>query len=122
MKKYNTGLSNIIPFIEDGRWYLKLIYKYEDKKGKHTVVIPKATIPFAQGRLPHVNIQTYCNSLSMSDYPYIECDDRMTLYESINDLASDRGVKAPAYYFDIITEYASREMTLARSRKNSDTK
>ena len=112
MKKYNTELSNIIPFTEDGDWYLKLIYKYEDKKGKHTVVIPKAAIPFVQGRLPHVNMQTYCNSLYMPDYPYIECDDRMILHESVNSLASDRGVKEPAYYFDIITEYATREMTL----------
>lgn len=112
MVKYNTELSNIIPFTEDGDWYLKLIYKYEDKKGKHTVVIPKAAIPFVQGRLPHVNMQTYCNSLSASDYPYIECDDRMILHESVNSLASDRGVKEPACYFDIITEYATREMTL----------
>lgn len=117
MKKYNTELSNIIPFTEDGDWYLKLIYKYEDKKGKHTVVIPKAAIPFVQGRLPHVNMQTYCNSLSVSDYPYIECDDRMILHESVNSLASDRGVKEPAYYFDIITEYATREMTLGEIEK-----
>ena len=117
MKKYNTELSNIIPFTEDGDWYLKLIYKYEDKKGKHTVVIPKVAIPFVQGRLPHVNMQTCCNSLSMSDYPYIECDDRMLLHESVNDLASERGVKAPAFYFDIITEYATREMTLGEIEK-----
>ena len=36
----------------------------------------------------------------------------MILHESVNSLASDRGVKYPAYYFDIITEYATREMTL----------
>lgn len=32
MEKHNTELSNIIPFKEDGDWYLKLIYKYEDKR------------------------------------------------------------------------------------------
>ena len=117
MEKHNTELSNIIPFKEDGDWYLKLIYKYEDKKGKHTVVIPKATIPFVQGCLPHVNMQTHCNSLSMSDYPYIVCDDIMILHESVNDLASERGAKAPACYFDIITEYATREMTLSEIEK-----
>lgn len=117
MEKHNTELSNIIPFTEDGDWYLKLIYKYEDKKGKHTVIIPKAAIPFVQGRLPHVNMQTYCNSLSMPNRPYIECDDRMILHESVNSLASDRGVKTPAYYFDIITEYAAREMTLGEIEK-----
>ena len=117
MGKNHAELSNIIPFTEDGHWYLTLIYKYEDKKGKHTVVIPKATIPFVQGCLPHVNIQTDCNSLSMPDHPYIVCDDIMILYESVNDLASDRGVKEPACYFDIITEYAVREMTLDEIEK-----
>lgn len=117
MGKYNTELSNIIPFAEDGDWYLKLIYKYEDKKGKHTVVIPKAAIPFVQGRLPHVNMEPSYNSLSILDHPYIECDDRMILHESVSSLAIDRGVKEPAYYFDIITEYATREMTLGEIEK-----
>lgn len=115
MGKYNTELSNIIPFAEDGYWYLKLIYKYEDKKGKHTVVIPKVAIPFVQGRLPHVNMEPSYNSLSILDHPYIDCDDRMILHESVSSLAIDRGVKEPAYYFDIITEYATRERTRVQS-------
>lgn len=117
MGKYNTELSNIIPFTEDGDWYLKLIYKYEDKKGKHTVVIPKAAIPFVQGRLPHVNMEPPYNSLSISDRPYIDCDNRMILHKSVSSLAIDRGVKEPAFYFNIITEYASREMTLDEIEK-----
>lgn len=117
MGKHNTELSNIIPFTEDGDWYLKLIYKYEDKKGKHTVVIPKAAIPFVQGRLPHVNMEPSYNSLLISDHPYIDCDNRMILHESVSGLAIDRGVKTPAYYFDIITEYATREMTLDEIEK-----
>lgn len=42
MGKNNAELTSIISFKEDDRWYLKLIYTYEDKKGKHTVVIPKS--------------------------------------------------------------------------------
>lgn len=42
MSKNNAELYSIIPFKEKDRWYLKLIYKYKDKTGKHTVVIPKA--------------------------------------------------------------------------------
>ena len=45
MNEDNVELYNISPFKEDGRWYLKLIYKYEDGIGKHTVVIPKAASP-----------------------------------------------------------------------------
>lgn len=33
MGKNNAELTSIISFKEDDRWYLKLIYTYEDKKG-----------------------------------------------------------------------------------------
>lgn len=119
MGKNNAELTSIIPFTDDGRWYLKLIYTYEDKKGKHTVVIPKAAVPFAQGCVPYVNnrIPYFPNSQFALDHPYITCNDSMPLYESVCGLASERGVKTPACYFDIITEYASREMTLDEIEK-----
>lgn len=119
MGKNHAELYSITPFKENDRWYLKLVYKYEDKKGKHTVVIPKAAVPFSQGRVPYIN--TPCpydpNSPFASDRPYINCSDSMLLYKFVCDLASERGVETPAYYFDIITEYASREMTLDEIEK-----
>lgn len=45
------------------------------------------------------------------------CRDSMLLYESVCALASERGAEEPACYFDIITEYASREMTLDEIEK-----
>ena len=75
----HAELYSITPFKENDHWYLKLIYKYENKQGKHTVVIP--------------------------------------LYEATCVLASERGAEEPACYFDIITEYASREMTLDEIEK-----
>lgn len=42
MSKNNAKLANILPFEENDRWYLKLIYTYENKIGKHTVVIPQS--------------------------------------------------------------------------------
>ena len=54
MNEDNVELYSISPFKEDGRWYLKLIYKYEDGIGKHTVVIPKAAIPFTQWNIPTI--------------------------------------------------------------------
>lgn len=33
MDERNVELSYIIPFKEDNRWYLKLIYKYENNEG-----------------------------------------------------------------------------------------
>lgn len=117
MCKNNAELTSIIPFKEDGRWYLKLIYKYEDKKGKHTAVIPKADVPFDQGYIPPIKYFVSTSSQRTSERPYINCSDEMTLYESICSLASERGITKPAYLFDIITEYASREMTLDEIEK-----
>lgn len=115
MNRGDAKLSSILPFKEDGLWYFKLIYKYEDKKGKHTVVIPKAAIPFAQGSLPSINrLPGYGGAL---EPPYINCNDSMPLYDSVCDLAIERGAKEPSCCFDIITEYASREMTLNEIEK-----
>lgn len=116
----NAELASIIPFTEDKCWYLKLIYTYEDKKGKHTVVIPKAAIPFEQRGLPFISrlyprFSSCCNVLL--EHPYINCNDSMELYDSVCDLASERGIKEPSCCFDIITEYAPREMTLDEIEK-----
>lgn len=118
MSKTNAELTSIIPFKEKDRWYLKLIYEYEDKIGKHTVVIPKAEIPFVQTCVPYLNSQIpFSRSQCAFEHPYIRCNDSMFLYEAVSGLASERGAKAPACYFDIITEYASREMTLDEIEK-----
>lgn len=124
MDRNKAELSSIIPFKEDGFWYLKLVYKYEDKKGnKHTVIIPKAVIPFQQSDLTYISgLQPYSQSgskiiRSLSELPYINCIDSMPLHDSLFDLAIERGVKEPACCFDIITEYASREMTLDEIEK-----
>jgi len=119
MGKNNAELTSIISFKEDDRWYLKLIYTYEDKKGKHTVVIPKAAVPFVQGCVPYVHSQIpyFPNSQFALEHPYIDCNDSMPLYKAVSGLASERGVKTPACYFDIITEYTSREMTLDEIEK-----
>lgn len=124
MNRNNAELSSIIPFKKDGFWYLNLTYKYEDEKGnKHTVIIPKAAIPFQQRGLPYISrLQPYSQSgskitRSLSELPYINCIDSMPLHDSICDLAIERGVKEPGCCFDIITEYASREMTLDEIEK-----
>ena len=106
MDQNNVELSNIIPFKEDGCWFLKLIYKYDGDDGKHAVVIPRAAIPFTQCSLPCINFRR------ISKLPYIDCANSMSLYKSDFDLAIEQGVKDFAYYFDIITEYATKEMTI----------
>ena len=116
MNEDNVELYSIIPFKEDGRWYLNLIYKYEDGIGKHTVEIPKASLPFNQQRLPIIRSSPSYNEYFL-ERPYIDCGDSIMLYKSTCDLAIERGVKEPAYYFNIITEYATKEMTLDEIEK-----
>lgn len=111
-------LSNIVPFKDGKSWYLKLIYKYEDEKGKHTFVIPKAAIPFSQRSIPYITNVKFYNRENLLARPYINCiDDKVPLYESVCTLASERGIKDPRCYFDIITEFAPREMTLDEIEK-----
>ena len=117
MIKNNANLSNIIPFKEDDRWYFKLIYKYEDEKGKHTVVFPKVAIPFEQLNLPVIKPLYASYDQHFLDPPYMDCNYSMKLYKSVCDLAIERGVKEPSYYFDIITEYSTKEMTLEEIEK-----
>lgn len=111
MDERNVELSDIIPFNKDNRWYLKLIYKYENDYGKHTVIIPKAALPFNQKDLPSVHRPLYDNIFSYEP-PIMDCRDSMILYKKKCDLAIKRGVKDPYYYFDIITEHNTKEMTL----------
>lgn len=78
-KRQDAKLSNIIPFVENGRWYLKLVYKYEDEKGEHTVVIPKVSLPFDQGYVPNiVSVPSYYGVVC--ERPYIEFVREMVLY------------------------------------------
>jgi hypothetical protein len=115
--KNDIGLTSITPFKEDDCWYFKLVYKYEDNKGKHTVVIPKASVPFTQKYTPLINnLEPFCD-VSLHNHLYINCYGSMLLYESVCNLAIERGIKTPACFFDIITEYASREMTLDEIEK-----
>ena len=106
MDKINVELSDIIPFKEDNIWYLKLIYKYENKEGKHTVIIPKAAIPFNQKDLPSVHRPLYNNIFSYEP-TVMDCRDSMILYKKKCDLAIKRDVKDPYYYFDIFLHFAS---------------
>ena len=117
MSESNVELYSITPFKENECWYLKLIYKYEDEDGnKHTVVIPKVLIPFSQQDLPVIKSSASCNEYFL-ELPHIDCSYSMMLYESTCEIASERGVKEPDYYFNIITEYATKEMTLDEIEK-----
>lgn len=105
-------LSDITPFKDGENWYLKLIYKYEDEYGKHTVVIPKAAVPFAQRGIPPITRLEHFSYGDTLEHPYMTCSSSMSLFESNCDPAFKRGITKAACYFDVITEFAPKEMTL----------
>lgn len=120
MRKNDVELSNIIPFREDGCWYLKLIYKYDDENGnKHIFIIPKASVPFVQGRIPLINwdYNWLCNK-TLNTSPYINCEARIPLHNGVYTPESEPGeAKLAGVYFDIVTDYAIKEMSLTEIEK-----
>lgn len=117
MEAKNVELSSIIPFKENYSWYLKLIYNYYDENdNKHMFVIPKASIPFDQRCIPSINALHYCNCLMMN--PYINCKEMMLLHNAVCDSTNKQGeAKEEGICFDIITDYAVKEMSLNEIEK-----
>lgn len=96
-----------------GVWWLKLVYSYEDGKGKHVAVFPKVNLPFEQRSVPEIRFPM-SNGVGISEPPYIECRELSRLYKGTCDLAQIRGVTDVSEFFNIITEPAEpKEMTLS---------
>ena len=116
----NVELSSIIPFRENDYWSLKLIYKLNDEYGnKHIFIIPKASVPFVQECIPSINWDyNYIGNGVVDKYPYINGRSMIPLHDGIYINESEQGkVKLEGVYFDIITDYAIKEMTLNEIEK-----
>ena len=120
MRTNDVELSNIIPFRENGYWYLKLIYKYDDENGnKHRFIIPKASVPFVQERRPSINLDyiSLCNKTLNASY-YIKGEERIPLHEGVYTPEIEPGeAKLAGVYFDIVTDYTIKEMSLTEVEK-----
>lgn len=112
----NIELVEITPFkASDGEWYFRLGYEYEDEKGVHSYVVPKAAIPFCSTELPDIH---YPSSPISREPPYIWCGgDTMYLKRGFYDSTTERADGVLAYEFDIVTMPATREMTLDEIEK-----
>lgn len=47
-----TELKKVIPFEENGHWYMRLDYEYEDESGKHLHILPKVSFPHTLENIP----------------------------------------------------------------------
>lgn len=105
----NIKLTNAVPFISEKGLHLHLTYEYEDEKGRHAYILPKISTPFREYELPDI-----CVCCDPRDYeaPYITGAPEIYLQESLCELAIAKGVKKPAYIFDIVIDPIVRELTL----------
>ena len=115
----NERLINIRPYqSSSGDWHLELTYAYEDKKGEHRVIFPDAQCPFPTQAVPFPDttlhaVGTYLRSCGCS-IPGLE---QIPLNMGSCQLAQERGNTEPAYAFDIITNYFTRDMTIEEIEK-----
>ena len=120
MASKNERLIDCIPYkTSDGSWYMRLIYGYEDEKGKHEVVFPKVhlPIPTVSVPVPLTNEIVSCTGWFCSDGRYIPGLDQIPVYEDTWHGAVLKGVKEAAYVFDIITNPAVQELTVEEIEK-----
>lgn len=122
----NERLVGIRPYqTSTGEWHLELTYAYEDKKGEHRVIFPDVQCPFPTQAIPFPSqailfpdptphaVGIYLCSCGCS-IPGLE---QIPLNMGSCQLAQERGNIEPAYTFDIITNYFTRDMTIEEIEK-----
>lgn len=103
----NERLIGIRPYqTSTGDWHLELTYGYEDKKGEHRVILPDVMCPFPTQAVPFPDTTPRSCSFSI---PGLE---QIPVNIGSCQLAQERGNIKPAYAFDIITNYFTRDMTI----------
>ena len=115
----NEQLIGIRPYqTSTGDWHFELTYAYEDKKGEHRVIFPDVQCPFPTQAIPFPDttphaVGIYLRSCGFS-IPGLE---QIPLNMGSCQLAQERGNTEPAYAFDIITNYFTRNMTIEEIEK-----
>lgn len=106
----NERLINIRPYqTSTGDWHLELTYAYEDKKGEHHVIFPDVMCPFSTQAIPFPDTAPRSCGFCGFSIPGLE---HIPLNLGSCRLAQERGNTEPAYTFDIITNYFTRDMTI----------
>lgn len=115
----NERLIDIRPYqTSTGDWHFELTYAYEDKKDEHRVIFPDVQCPSPTQAIPFPDttphaVGIYLRSCGFS-IPGLE---QIPLNMGSCQLAQERGNTEPAYAFDIITNYFTRDMTIEEIEK-----
>ena len=118
----NERLIGIRPYqTSTGDWHLELTYGYEDTKGEHRVIFPDVQCPFPTQATPFPDttphaVGIYLRSCGLCGVaiPGLE---HIPLNMGSCQLAQERGITEPAYAFDIIIKYFTRDMTIEEIEK-----
>ena len=118
----NERLINIRPYqTSTGDWHLELTYAYEDKKGEHRVIFPDVQCPFPTQAVPFPDTTPHAVGISLRSCGFcgfsIPGLEHIPLNMGSCQLAQERGITEPAYAFDIITIYFTRDMTIEEIEK-----
>lgn len=106
----NERLIGIRPYqTSTGDWHLELTYAYEDKKGEHRVIFPDVQCPFPTQAVPFTDTAPRSCGFCGFSIPGLE---HIPLNKGSCRLAQESGNTEPAYAFDIITNYFTRDMTI----------
>ena len=118
--KNNVQLVEATAYTDDyGDWFLKLVYTYDDDKGKHKVIFPKVDLPFNQYSIPcYVSDQErgefidMANAYQYGNY-YAMCHVRKGIV--VNPLTNEESDLCNMA--DILVEPKIHEMTLEEVEK-----
>lgn len=115
----NERLINIRPYqTSTGDWHLELTYGYEDKKGEHRVILPDVMCPFPTQTIPFPDTTPHTvESIFARVIFSIPGLEQIPVNIGSCQLAQERGNTKPAYAFDIITKYFTRDMTIEEIEK-----
>lgn len=110
----NERLIGIRPYqTSTGDWHLELTYGYEDNKGEHRVILPDVMCPFPTQAVPFPDITPHAVGIHLRSCSFsIPGLEQIPVNIGICQLAQERGNTKPAYAFDIITNYFTRDMTI----------
>ena len=118
--KNNVQLVEANTYTDDyGDWFLKLVYTYDDDKGKHEVIFPKVDLPFNQHSIPcYISDQERGEFIDMAnayqyEIYYAMCHVRKGIV--VNPLANEESDLCTMA--DILVEPKIHEMTLEEIEK-----
>ena len=118
--KRNAQLVEATTYTDDyGDWFLKLVYTYNDDKGKHEVIFPKVDLPFNQYSIPYyISDQERGEFIDMAnayqyEINYAMCHVRKGIVA--NPLTNEK--LDPCTMADILVEPKVHEMTLEEVEK-----